>query len=251
MHAGDPGSGPGGQRREKHVSDIVLNAQIREGTGTSAVRKLRDAGRIPAVVYGHGLDPLSLSIDGKEMTDLFRSVSIENTIIDLKVEGGPKKPIKTLVREVQRHPFRDRILHLDFLQVSMKTAVTVEVPVVLEGTPIGVRNEGGILQHQVREVTISCLPGDIPEKIEVNVDDLAIHDSIHVGDLEIEGVDVLSDDDVLVATVLPPTVMKEAEAEEVEEAAEAAEPEIVGTEKEDAGEPASDTGGGEEAGKDE
>ncbi len=197
------------------------------------------------MVYGHNIEPISLSLDSKELEDLLRSVSIENTIISLQIEGGPEQPISTLVREIQRHPFRDQIFHMDFMQISMQEEVDVEVPVALLGTPVGVRATGGILQHQMREILISCLPGDIPEKIEVDVSELAIGDSIHVRDLKVEGVEILSDLDGLVATVLPPTVIKEeVRPEEVEE--EEMEPELVGREREEEEKP--EDRKGEEAG---
>ncbi len=237
------------------MTEIVLKAKMRKGTGKGKARKLRVEGQIPAVVYGHNFDPLNLSVDGKDFDDLKRSVSVESTIINLEVEGGPSEPIKALVREVQHHPYRDRILHLDFYQISMKEAVTVEVPISLLGMPVGVRTEGGILQHQTRELQISCLPGDIPEKIEVDVSGLSIHDGIHVGDLDLKGVVVLSDPEGLIATVLPPTVMKEEVAPEVEEEREM-EPELVGKEKEGeeeeaGGPPAKGAGEGEKPGKEE
>jgi large subunit ribosomal protein L25 len=224
------------------MSEVVLKAKTREGTGKGVARKIRAEGRIPAVVYGHKTKPINLSIDGKAFEDLFRSVSIESTVINLEVEGGPKKPMKILIREIQRHPYRDKILHLDFYQISMKEAVTVEVPISLLEVPVGVRTEGGILQHQLREVQISCLPGEIPEKIELDVSELSIGESIHVGDLKLEGVDLLSDPDGLVATVLPPTVIKEEVKPEVEEE-EALEPELVSKEKEEEAEPAAAEGG--------
>ncbi len=211
------------------MSKTVLKAAKREGRGKGFAKKLRDAGKIPAVVYGHNIDPLNLVVDGKDVEDLFRTVSVENTIISLQIEKGPKEPLTTLVREIQRHPWRNKILHLDFMQISMKETVNVEVPVVLLGTPTGVRNDGGILQHQMREVEISCLPSDILERIEVDVTELAIGDSVHVGDLGLEGVDLLSDPEGLVATILPPTVIKEEAAPEVEEE-EGVEPGVVGEE---------------------
>ena len=214
------------------MSEVVLKVKKREGTGKGFVRKLRGEGSIPAVIYGHKIDPVNLSVDEKDLEDLFRSISVENTVINLEIEGGPKKPIKALVREIQRHPFYDRVLHLDFYQISMRETVTVEVPISLHGTPIGVRTEGGILQHQMRDVQISCLPSDIPEKIEVDVSELSIGESIHVGDLDLEGVDLLSGQEGLVATVLPPTIMKEEVKPEVGEE-EALEPELVSKEKEE------------------
>jgi len=226
------------------VSEVVLKVRKREGTGKGFAQKLRGEGKIPAVVYGHKMDPINLSVDGSDFEDLSRSVSIESTIITLEVEGDKKKPIKTLVREIQRHPFRDRILHLDFFQISMKESITVEVPISLLGTSVGVRTEGGILQHQMREVQISCLPSEIPEKIEIDISDLSIGDSVHVGDLDLKGFDLLSDPDGLIVTLLPPTVMKEEVKPEVEEE-EALEPELVGEEKEE-GEEAPAREGGEE-----
>jgi large subunit ribosomal protein L25 len=190
------------------------------------------------------MDPVNLSVDGKDFEDLFRSISIENTIITLEIEGDKTKPINTLVREIQRHPFRDRILHLDFFQVSMKESITVEVPIALLGTPVGVRTEGGILQHQMREVQISCLPSEIPEKIEIDISDLSIGESVHVRDLDLEDIDLLSDPDGLVVTLLPPTVIKEEVKPEAEEE-EALEPELVGEEKEEGEEAPTQEGGKE------
>jgi len=225
------------------MSEAVLRAIKREETGKGAMRKLRAGGRIPAVVYGHHFDVIKLSLDGKEVDDLFRTISIESTVINLEIDGGSGKgPVKALVREVQRHPYRDRLLHLDFYQISMEEAVTVQVPITLQGTPAGVRNEGGILQHQMRDITISCLPADIPEHFEVDVSALSIGDSIHIRDLRVEGFQVLSDPEGLVATVLPPTIIKE----EIKPEVAVMEPEVIGKEKPEEGEePAEQKGAAE------
>jgi len=212
------------------VSEPELKAMIREGKGKGAARRLREAGRIPAVVYGHQLKPMSVSVDAKDIEDLTRSMAVESTVINLKIDGGPKRPIKALVREIQRHPFRDQVLHMDFYKISMKEQVNVEVPISIVGTAVGVRLEGGILQHQLREVQVSCLPGEIPDKIEVDVSELLIGDSLHVSDISLGGVEILSDPTVLVATVLPPTIIQEEAKPEVAEEV-SAEPELVGEEK--------------------
>jgi large subunit ribosomal protein L25 len=165
-------------------------------------------------------------VDARELQRLVHSVSIENTIVDLSLKGA-RQPYKVLIREIQRHPTRDEYLHIDFFHVAMDEKISVEVPIVLKGEPTGVRNKGGILDHQLRELEVYCLPGEIPEKIEVNVDGLDIGDAIHVRDLEVpEGVEIEADPDRSVATVLAPAVVT-AEEEVVAAEEEPAEPEVI------------------------
>ena len=208
------------------ATTATITARSREGRGKGAARQARREGRIPGVLYGHGEDSLPLSVDAIELQKLVHTISIENTIVDLDLGSG--EPYKVLIRELQRHPVRDEFLHIDFFHVAMDEKIQVEVPIVLVGTPTGVKNKGGVLDHQLRELEVFCLPGSIPEKIELDVSDLDIGDSIHVSDIELPDVEVLTESDRAVVAVLAPTVM---EVEEVAEEA-LAEPEVIGRGKE-------------------
>ncbi|MGH7482858.1 MAG: 50S ribosomal protein L25/general stress protein Ctc [Longimicrobiales bacterium] len=226
------------------ATSATLTANLREETGKGAARRLRAAGRIPAVIYGHGEETQKLSLDAHELGVLFQHISVENTIIELTIErtGKGKKaaqPIRALVREVQTHPYRAHVLHVDFYQLHAGEKVDVEVPIRVTGTAAGVKL-GGVLQQTMHEVAILCLPEDIPEAITVDVSALDIGDSIHIGDLVIpEGVQVEVEADRTVCSVIAPTVAKvEEEEAEAEAAVEGEEPEIVGraAEDEEAGE---------------
>jgi len=208
------------------ATTATISARSRESRGKGAARQTRREGRIPGVLYGHGEDSVSLSVDANELQKLVHSISIENTIVDLDLGSG--EPYKVLIRELQRHPFRDEFVHIDFFHVAMDEKIQVEVPIVLIGTPTGVKNKGGVLDHQLRELEVFCLPGSIPEKIELDVSSLDIGDSIHVSDIELPDVEILTELDRAVVAVLAPTVM---EVEEVAEEA-LAEPEVIGRGKE-------------------
>jgi len=217
------------------ATTATISARSRESRGKGAARQTRREGRIPGVLYGHGEDSVSLSVDANELQKLVHSISIENTIVDLDLGSG--EPYKVLIRELQRHPFRDEFVHIDFFHVAMDEKIQVEVPIVLIGTPTGVKNKGGVLDHQLRELEVFCLPGSIPEKIELDVSNLDIGDSIHVSDIELPDVEILTELDRAVVAVLAPTVM---EVEEVAEEA-LAEPEVIGRGKE--AEEGEETGG--------
>ena len=206
-----------------------IAADRRQGTGKGAARAGRRSGRIPGVLYGHDEESVTVSVDALELNRLIQSISVENTIVNLEVKGE-KEPLKVLIREVQRHPYRDDVLHIDFFHIAMDEKIHVEVPVVLVGVPIGVKDKGGVVDHQLREIETYCLPADIPEKIEIVISELDIGNSIHVGDLELPDLEIQTDLDRSVVAVLAPTVIVEPEEEEVEE--ELLEPELVGKEGE-------------------
>ena len=208
------------------ATTATISARSRESRGKGAARQTRRQGRIPGVLYGHGEDSVALSVDANDLHRLVHTISIENTIVDLDLGSG--EPYKVLIRELQRHPFRDEFVHIDFFHVAMDEKIQVEVPIVLVGTPTGVKNKGGVLDHQLRELEVFCLPGSIPEKIELDVTNLDIGDSIHVSDIELPDVEILTELDRAVVAVLAPTVM---EVEEVAEEA-LAEPEVIGRGKE-------------------
>lgn len=205
---------------------VQLTAQPRDGRGKAQARKLRREGRVPAVIYGHGDETHTLSLSAQELEKLLSSISVENTIIDLAVEGTATTP--ALIREVQYHPARKLVLHVDFLQIHAGEKIHLEVPIRLHGTPIGVRDNGGILQEVLRELHVECLPRDIPEAIDLDIDSLDVGDVIHVSDVSAPGVKILNDPDIVLVTVVAPTVAGLAEGAEEEGAeAGAAEPEVI------------------------
>jgi large subunit ribosomal protein L25 len=217
-----------------------LNGEQRTGTGKSFVRKLRVAGRIPAIYYGRGEQPISLTVNAKEVETLIHGSAGANVIVDLLVAGAATADRKALIREIQRDPVQGNILHLDLQHISLTERITVEVPIELIGIPVGVKDGGGILEHVLREVEVECLPTDIPAHLEADVTMLNIGDSLHVSDLKAERVTILTEADRPIATVVPPTILEEA-APAAEEAA--AEPELVSGKKEE--EPEAAEGGKE------
>lgn len=204
---------------------VPLTGSLRERSGKGPARQARRAGRIPAVLYGHGQAALSVAVDTREFINAVRQLQGGNMIVSLKLDGGERT---ALVREVQRDPLTHEILHLDFQEVSLTERVRVEVNVHLTGTSRGVK-EGGILEAITRQVEVECLATAIPSAIDADVSDLGIGDSLHVRDLVAGDVEILTDPDVTVATVVPPTVY-EAPAP-VEEAPAAEEPQLVGKEE--------------------
>ena len=212
------------------MKEIVINAKARDKLGKEHAKKLRRGGMIPAVVYGAETSPLPLEVEAKSFQSLLRSGLGENVIITLNIDDQKNGDKKVLIREVQRDPVWGNILHIDFQQVSLTKKLTINVPVLLVGIPIGVQQDGGILQHVLRELELECLPTEIPEKIEVDVTNLKIGDSIHVRDIKLEKVEILSDEQGSIVSVVPPTVFKEPE---VAPAAAAEEPEVITEKKEE------------------
>ena len=214
------------------MKEVVLKAKPREMLGKEKAKKLRKNGIIPAVVYGSETKTIPLEIESKSFNALLRGGLGENVILTLVLDDQKDGKKQVLIREVQRDPVRGDIVHVDFHQISLTKKITIEVPIQLVGMPEGVK-EGGILQHALREIKVECLPSAIPEKFEVDVSHLKIGDSIHVADLRAENVTILSDLQGSVASVVPPTIFKEAEAAP---AAAEAEPEVIGEKKEEEGE---------------
>lgn len=193
------------------MSDVSLSAQTREGRGKGVARKLRAAGRIPAVVYGRGKESRAVTVDPAALSKLLRgSHSGMNTLIDLQL-GGQEAVV--LVRDIQRDPASGRWIHADLYEVDLTRTIEVEVPLHLVGKPAGIEL-GGILDHPLREVTVECLPRAIPDSIDVDVSGLGVGDSIHVRDLALpEGARMLSDPDLAVASVVLPKAEEERPAE--------------------------------------
>ena len=206
------------------MATAQLSASPRTTAGKGAARTLRSAGQIPAVIYGHAREPLSLAIPAREVEKLLERVSAESTVIELTLASGVAR---TLIREVQRHPFKKQILHIDFQELVAGEKVSVNVPIVLLGTPDGVRVSGGILSQVMSELAIRVDPVNIPRRIEADVTHVVIGHSLHVSDLKVpEGVEILDEPEATIAVVSAPKV--EAEPTPAPEAAEAgAEPELI------------------------
>lgn len=200
------------------MAEFVLNAKRREQTGKGAAKRLRREGKIPGVLYGDGQENILLQIDVREIHALLKSLSGETALIKLRVDGEKGGQWKTIIKELQYDPVKGSLLHVDFQRVSATRKITVEIPVVLTGVPIGVKTKGGILEHLLREVEVECLPSEIPEHIEVDISHLDIGDAIHVSDLKLDKGEILNDPSTAVATVSPPRVLVEEEM--VEEAPE-------------------------------
>lgn len=212
-----------------------LLAKLRTQLGKEASRKLRKKGLVPAICYGPRTDPVPLTVDPKE---LMKTIQIgENVLIDLMIQDGKKAAQKVVVvRDLQIDPIKDQYIHADLFEVVMDEEISVEVPIVLVGKPEGVKM-GGVLEQITREITVECLPADIPQSIDVNVSHLNIGDTIHIGDIGLEKGKILVDATTTLATVVPPTVEKVVVEEEVEEElAEAEEAEEVEGEVEAEGE---------------
>ncbi|HEX8243189.1 MAG TPA: 50S ribosomal protein L25 [Longimicrobium sp.] len=205
------------------MATTTLHATRREGGGKGGARKLRGTGRIPAVLYGHGDRTQSLAVDAHELELLLHHVNPENTLIGLEIEGSGRTDV--LIREIQKHPYRPEFLHVDFLQVHGDEALKLDIPVRLTGTPVGVRDEGGVLDQVLYDLHVECLPGNIPEAAEVDISGLRIGESVRVGDVSIPNVTVLMDADLPIASVLMARVHEEEEAAAATETP--AEPEVL------------------------
>jgi len=183
------------------------------------VKKLRAAGRIPAVIYGRQTRPENLELNAKEMSDLMQHSVSENLLVDLAVKDNPRPKRLALVQEVQHHPLNGQILHVDFHEVAENEKVTVSVPVESVGEAVGVKTGGGVLEHVLFKIKVRALPKDLPEQIVVDVSHLDIGKSIHLGEITApSGVEILGDKNLSVLAVAMPRT------EEEEAAAAAAEP---------------------------
>ena len=201
-------------------------ATPREGKfNKNAARRVRAGGKIPAVVYGAGQDSVAVAVDPKIITKILHSDSGHNTIFDLDISGSAT--VKAMIVDWQNEPLKGALLHIDLKRIAMDKAMVVSVPVQLVGVPIGVKAQGGILEHVLREVEIECLPADIPGHLDVDVSNLEMNQSIHVSDLPHSGsIKFLTDEGLTVAHVA--AIREEVvEPEAVDATATPAEPEVA------------------------
>jgi len=206
------------------MADFELNAELRTDKGKGASRRLRrNADMIPAILYGAGKDSLSLTLAHKDIHKACENEAFFSHIITINADG---KSQQAIVKDLQRHPAKDRIMHADFLRIQMDQAITVEVPLhfLNEDSCLGVRQAGGNVSHNMTSIEISCLPGDLPEYIEVDIEDLDLGDAIHISGLKLaEGLSIPSlkqgaDHDHVVVSVNAPK-----RAEELDDEADSAE----------------------------
>lgn len=206
------------------MSTASLTATSRAETGKGAARAMRRAGKVPAVIYGHAREAQSLAIDTRELERLLDKIAVETTVVELAIDGTTKR---ALIREVQKHPFKKQLVHVDFQEIVAGEKMTVSIPVKFLGQPEGVRVGGGILDVQKDHLTISVDPANIPNALEVDISKLGIGQSLHVSDITVPaGITLLTDGSDTIAIVQAPKVDNEAPAAEG-----SAEPEVLRAKK--------------------
>lgn len=210
------------------ISDITVNASVRDGVGKGFSRRLRMQGLIPASVYGEGQDPVAVSVNARELAKILRSDTGHNTIFSLAI--GDAAPTTVIIKDWYADPVKGKLLHADLMRLSLTTATRVSVAIEVVGEADGVKNQGGILEYELREVEIECLPGDIPEHIQVDVTRLGVGQHTTVADLVYDRtkIKMLTDEHHMVAGVVAPR-LAEVEAAPAAEPTEegAAEPEVI------------------------
>ena len=195
-----------------------LKAEQRRETGKGGARKVRAMGRVPAVVYGHGVDPIPVSVDARDLFHLLHTDAGMNVLVDLRVDGSH---ILAMPREIQRDHIKGRFLHVDFLRIARDEKITVDVPIQLVGESHGVK-EGGVVEHHLWDLHVECFPQDVPPSVDADISGLGLNESLKVGDLAVPStLTVLTPAEETIVSVVPPQVLRVEEVEEV--AAEAVE----------------------------
>jgi large subunit ribosomal protein L25 len=209
------------------MHEVTLTAQRRTGTGKEKARKLRTASQIPGVVYGHGKPAISIAVNAQDLLPLFKTGARENTIITLKL-ADHKNDLKAIIRDIQTEPIYNQLIHIDFQEILLTEKIKVPVHIELSGEAPGLK-EGGILEHIMHTVEVSCLPTDIPDKIVLDVSALKLGQALHISDIKAEKFDVLgASTQPIVAVIVPRAMEEEATTAAAPAAAEApAEPELI------------------------
>jgi len=199
------------------MSETVLQAEVGRRAGSSDARRLRADGKIPAVVYGHGMDPISVSVDRRELRQALSGAAGMNTILDLTVEGTV---YPSLIKDIQRHPVKRSVQHIDFIQVNLNEEIVVSIPIHLEGEAKDVSANGGLVDLAMQELQVRTTPRNIPDSVTIDVSEMTMDTVIRVEDIALpSGVVAEADDDAPVVTVL---TMRTPVLDAEEEAAEAA-----------------------------
>src|SRR5437870_2727734 len=210
------------------MAEVTLEVSGRDGTGKSAVRKLRQQGKVPGVVYGGHRDPVAIIVDRKAITDLIQKSEHGVRSVFLLKMAGTDQQRHAMIKDIQMDPITRKMTHIDFVRVVMDEVVRVTIPVHVTGTAIGVK-QGGLLDFQVRDLHVECLPAQIPDSIDADISNLDVHQYIRIADLTLpEGVKVLDDPDrVVVGVTLARAEVTEAVVAPTEETAVPAEPEVI------------------------
>lgn len=220
--------------------NLTITSQPRDAFGKNASYRLRQSGRIPAILYGEGRPNVALVLDKKDIIKILKSETGLNTLFKIALEGAERD---VMIKDVQIDPLSDQLIHADLIQIDMNKAVRVEVPIELVGESIGVKTEGGFIDFMTRELLVECLPAMIPERLTVDVSDLHLHQSVKVADVPLpEGIKLITDPAAVVALVQVPHEEKVEAAPVAEEGAEAAaaapaEPEVIKKERAEKPEP--------------
>ena len=214
------------------MEEIILEIQPREEIGKNKVKDLRGKGFIPAVIYAEGKKSLPIKVSHRQLWQLIHQHRLESMVINLKMQDDKKQKGRScLIKEIQYDPVKGDIIHVDFNEISLTKAIKVNVPVVAKGEPLGVKQEGGSLEHILWEIEVECLPTDIPKDIEVDVSLLNIGDAIHIKDITFpSNIKVLNAPEAIVFSVTAP--IKEEVVVPVVEGEEKQEPEVIKEKKE-------------------
>jgi large subunit ribosomal protein L25 len=210
------------------AQQVKLKAQKRTLVGRNAVKKIKEKGLVPGVIYGSQAEPMTLQIDARELTTVLAHASSEHVLVELEIVDGSESTHRlALIQEVQHHPLKRALVHVDFHAVSATEKITSEVPIEAVGEALGVRTFGGLLEYSLRTLEVECFPQDLPDIVRIDVSNLNIGESLHVRDIQLpSGVEAITDDDLTVVSVVASRV-----GEEVTEPVEAAAaPEVI-TEK--------------------
>ena len=194
------------------MAELKLTAVKRADVGKGASRRSRAGGKVPAIIYGRGMDPVAVEVDRRELVSALRTDAGVNVLLDIEVDGTRTL---ALTRELQRDPVRGTLLHADFVKVDRKQAIEVEVPVHVVGESPGAK-EGGVLEHPLWTVHVRCLPTDVPEAIDADVSGLRIGDSLRVADLPTGDFEILDDPENVVVAIAQPITEEQLEAMEAE-----------------------------------
>lgn len=211
-----------------NVMKVVAESRNEKGTG--AMRRMRQVGTVPAIVYGEERQEQMIKLNEHDFEQMLRHHVSEHLVLDLEIEG---KLVKALMKEVQHHPVTGRVLHVDFQEISLKKKIRVGVPLDLIGDPVGVSQQGGVLEHLLREVEIECLPMDVLESIEVDVSNMNINTRMTVADIQVDTskYTIVTGKDIAIASVMPPRLQAVAAEGETTEAAAAEGAEKAATDK--------------------
>jgi large subunit ribosomal protein L25 len=219
------------------MANVALKAEKRKDTEIkkNAASKLSREGFIPAVMYGLKKEPESIKVERKELIKLIKGHNISSIIFDIRLDEKSKGKDAVIIKEYQKDPISNELIHLDFLRIQMKTEIetTVPISIINDDIAVGIKDMGGVLQHGLRELNISCLPADIPEHIDYDIKDLGMNEIIRVENIEVdEKIKILNDPSEVIVSIIPPTELKEEELVTEEEGEEEMEePELVGKEK--------------------